>query len=116
MESAGLLEVDQEKNRRIQNHAAKLAAREQSDLRKVLSSAEGRRLVYRLLAYCQVYALTYAGGEHWQTNFNEGKRSVGIELLKQIPPDIELAMKREAANDQLLRTMELKEINDATDE
>lgn len=99
----------EEQNKRIEGLREKLAAREQSDLAKVLSSPEGRRLVWRVMAFAGVYQPSYSAEAHWQTNFNEGKRSVGNLLLKDIPPEVELSMKREAANDKLLRERELEE-------
>ena len=99
-------------NERIERIREKLLAREQSDVRKILSTPEGRRFIWRVMAFAGVYAPSYSGQAHWETNFNEGKRSVGNLLLKDIPPEIELAMKREAANDKLLREQELKENSD----
>src|ERR1700748_1992632 len=99
---------EQQKN--IESLDEKRKQRDRSDLSKILAMREGRRLVWRLLSFAQVYAASYAGEAVWETNFNEGKRSVGNFLLKDIPPETELTMKREAANDQLLRDTELKEV------
>lgn len=93
----------------IEELYTKKRKREQSDLAKIMGQPEGRRLVWRILSEAGVYALSFAGMDHAQTAFNEGKRSVGNLLLKDISPEVELTMKREAANDKLLHEMELKE-------
>lgn len=101
-----------EQNKKIDELRQKKTLRDQSDLGKVLAMPEGRRLVWRILSFAQIYAPSYAAEAHWETNYNEGKRSVGNLLLKDIQPEIELSMKREAANDKLLRETEQKEITD----
>jgi|SRR5665213_3406672 len=101
---------DEEVNQKIEELREKRKARDQSDLAKVLSLREGRRLVWKILSMSGVFALSYAGEAQWETNFNEGKRSVGNLLLKDISPETELAMKREAANDKLLNDVELRSI------
>lgn len=109
-------ETEEEQNRKIEALRDKRRLREQSDLRKVLDMREGRRLIWKILSLSGVFAQSFVtpsldlGGEsHCLTNFNEGKRSVGNLIYKDIPPEVELAMKREAANDKLLQDMELKE-------
>lgn len=105
--------TNEERNQKIEELREKRKAREQSDLLKVLSQKEGRRLVWRILSMAGVFALSYTPQDPDHTIFCEGKRSVGNLLLKDIPPEIELAMKREAANDKLLNEVELKEIANA---
>lgn len=101
---------NEDQQKKIESVRQKKILRDQSDLAKVLSLREGRRLVWKILSMAGVYALSFSGMDHAQTNFKEGMRSVGNLLLKDIPPEIELAMKRESANDKLLQDVELKEI------
>lgn len=101
---------DEETNARIEELRGKRRAREQSDLAKILSQKEGRRLLWRILSMSGVFALSFSGMDHALTDFNEGKRSVGNLLLRDIPPEIELIMKKEASSDKLLQTQELEEI------
>jgi hypothetical protein len=103
---------DDEQTKRIDQAYEKKRLRDQSDLAKVLTMREGRRLVWRILSMAGVFALSYSGEAQWETNFNEGKRSIGNLLLKDIQPEVELAMKREAANDKLLQDTEQKEKSD----
>ena len=101
---------DEEINRKIEDLREKRRAREASDLAKILNMREGRRFIWRILSMAGVFALSYVSEQPHETIFNEGKRSVGNLLLKDIPPETELTMKREAANDKLLAENELKEI------
>lgn len=56
----------------------------QEDLRAVMASAEGRRVVYRLLEQAGVYRLSFAGEAPLLTAFNEGMRSVGLSLAAAV--------------------------------
>lgn len=104
----------EEQNKKFESLREKLLDRDKSDLAQVYSRPEGRRFIWRILSMAGVFTLSYSGEAHWNTNFNEGKRSVGTLLLKDIPPEVELTMKREAANDKLLREMEQREKSNAT--
>lgn len=52
---------------------------ELEDVRFILSSKQGRRFYWNLLASCRVFQLSYTGSA--DTNFNEGMRNVGIKYL-----------------------------------
>lgn len=100
----------EEQNRKIEELREKRKGRDQSDLSKVLSMREGRRVMWRLFCLAGIADELFDPMNNSQTQFNLGKRSVGLAFWKQTPPEIELAMKREAANDKLLQEQELKEI------
>lgn len=71
--------------------------REMGDLRSVLNTAEGRRVLWRILSQAQVFTASYTGDQ--DTFFNEGKRNIGIwmlEELMQAKPEAFLQMQREA--------------------
>ncbi|MBA1159380.1 hypothetical protein [Microvirga mediterraneensis] len=85
-----------------QELAEEIATRERDDLRKVLDSREGRRVLWSLLDAAGVYGLSYTG-EAMSTGFNEGRRSVGITLLQKIEdlaPGSFLTMQREVLEEK----------------
>lgn len=56
--------------------------RQDADMRAVLSTPEGRRFFFRLLdGVCNLHGGTFTGNS--QTFHLEGRRSVGVELLKE---------------------------------
>ena len=62
--------------------ADRIRERELADLRAVLATAEGRRLVWRYLTRCGVFKTSMTGSS--QTFFLEGQRNVGLWLLADI--------------------------------
>ena len=84
--------------------AAEHERRAQEDLRKVMATGEGRRVLYSILASAGVYARAFTG-EALTTAHNEGRREVGISLLERIEaqaPGSYLGMLREAIDEQTL--------------
>ncbi len=69
-----------------------LAQRDRQDLRAVLDTIEGRRVVRRLLQdFAGVLQQSYRGADVHGTSFEEGQRSVGLRLLAevaQLRPDV----------------------------
>lgn len=57
--------------------------KELNDIKKVLSFVEGRRLIWRILSKTGIYRLSFAESERL-TDFNEGKRSLGLFLLDEV--------------------------------
>ncbi len=53
---------------------------ERDDLRKVLSTAEGQRLIYRLFEFSGIYRNAYSGDRH-STDYNCGMQAVGQFLF-----------------------------------
>lgn len=45
---------------------------------------EGREWVYEKLAECHVYATTFVPGDTYMSAYQEGRRSVGLELLADV--------------------------------
>lgn len=85
-------------NRRI---AENLVDRARKDLKAVLDTAPGRRLVWSILASAGVYGRSFTG-DALASAFNEGRREVGIALLEQIEteqPGAYLTMMREALDE-----------------
>jgi len=52
------------------------------DLKEILSSAGGRRFLWKLLEECGVYKISFTGDNY--TIFNEGKRQIGLRLIEDI--------------------------------
>lgn len=90
----------------------KLLERQRSDMRKVLNTAEGRRVVWRIMSDAAPFNTPFAGSGHDSLTFlNIGKKEFALALyaeIKATQPDMLLAMEREAASDKLLREAEFK--------
>lgn len=52
------------------------------DIKFVMSSKQGRRVVWRLLAKAGIYKSSFTGNS--ETFFNEGMRAVGLFLLDEV--------------------------------
>jgi hypothetical protein len=57
--------------------------REINDLQSVLKKPEGRRFVYKMLSECGVFRASFSLNS-MQTAFNEGKRDIGLALLREL--------------------------------
>lgn len=87
-----------------QDLARNKAERDRNDLSKILSLAEGRRLVWSMLSAAGVYGRSFTG-EPLTTAHNEGRREGGIQLLERIEeqaPGSYLVMLREALDEETL--------------
>ena len=60
-----------------------LKRRERNDIEFLLSSPQGRRFLWKLLSGCGIYELSYITDSD-MTAFNEGRRSVGNNILADI--------------------------------
>lgn len=80
---------------------------EKKDLRAVMSTAAGRRFIWRLLENAGVFRSSFVTGAPDATAFNEGARNNGLALLGDIMNDASekyLIMQKEAvSNDQKRR-------------
>jgi hypothetical protein len=70
-------------------------SKELADVKAVMMTEPGRRVVSRLLGWSRLYQTSFAGQSN-QTIFNEGMRNVGLMLLREVD---------EACPDLLLRMM-----------
>lgn len=71
---------------------------EQDDVKKILGTPEGLRFFWRLLEIAGIYRTTFTGNSN--SFFNEGRRSVGLEIkadLMAVDLDNEGRMAREHA-------------------
>jgi hypothetical protein len=82
----------------------KLAADKQhNDIKFILATEQGRRFLWELLSSCGVYRQSADHSGSW-TYFNEGKRSIGLEVLTQITaadPDSYLKMIKESKKEKI---------------
>ena len=77
--------------------------RDRKDLRDVLSTVQGRRFVWKQLEQSGVFRLSIAFGEPQRTDFNEGRRSLGLALMADIhalDPALYVQMATEAHDEQ----------------
>lgn len=57
--------------------------RELADMRFILSTAQGRRVIWRYLEACGVFQISF-NHSGAITSFNEGMRNIGLKLLTDI--------------------------------
>jgi hypothetical protein len=56
--------------------------REDEEMKQILDTYGGRAFMWRLLSSCGVFRTSFTGNA--STYFNEGKRQIGLEVLKEI--------------------------------
>lgn len=75
---------------------------ELSDIKSVMSTENGRRVMYRILVRAGIYKTSYvAGSDPQHTAFNEGGRNIGLwtlSELEQAAPASYLKMMEESRN------------------
>jgi len=57
---------------------------DEEDLRTILKTKWGRRFVWRFMSRCGIFSQSFVPDDPYATAFNEGRRSVGNTLLKQV--------------------------------
>jgi hypothetical protein len=70
-------------NREAQREHEKRRARDIDDLQKTLKTPEGRRLIRRILEEAGIFRASFSQNS-MLTAFNEGKRDVGLWLIRDI--------------------------------
>ena len=71
------------KNKESKQEYSRRKDREIDDLKTVLKKPEGRRFVYKILSECGVFKASFSLNS-MQTAFQEGRRDIGIALLKML--------------------------------
>lgn len=82
--------------------AEALAVRDKEDLRVVMSTPQGRRFLWAVMAKCGILSTTAVESPHF-TYFNEGRRSVGTDIftrIHEVSPDAYIQMVRESQEDK----------------
>lgn len=72
------IQADIDEQTRIRNE------RDIDDLKHVLKSKQGRRVLWRLLERCGTFWISYVPQDAGATAFNEGQRNIGNQLLSEI--------------------------------
>lgn len=54
-----------------------------ADIEKQMETAQGRRIIWRLLEQCKVFATTFSA-EPLVMAFNEGQRNTGLQFLADV--------------------------------
>ena len=78
--------------------AEKVRRRQMDDLRAILGTAEGRRLINRIFERAHIFHTSFTGNSH--TYLNEGERNIGLWLISEC---------EEASLDMLKDAMFLKD-------
>jgi hypothetical protein len=98
--------------KRAEEIRRKLSERQQSDMAKVLSTCEGRRVIWRIMSDALPFNTPYAGvGNDSMTFLNIGKKEFALRFYTEIEanqPEQLRVMRSEAASDRLLREAESK--------
>ena len=68
--------------------------RKQNNLKVVMSTKDGREFMWDLLGQCGLYVPSAHQSGSW-TYYNEGRRSVGLELVKSISAESYIQMMNE---------------------
>ncbi|CCJ88694.1 hypothetical protein ACI1AV_000294 [Cronobacter turicensis] len=80
----------------------RLEERDAADIRAVMGTEAGRRVIWRVLSQGKTFATTFAGDPH-VTAFNEGQRNMALALFQRVMtncPDLYLTMADEAAKQE----------------
>ncbi|WP_333901508.1 hypothetical protein [Enterobacter wuhouensis] len=94
---------DEERKAELEAKQQLLAQRDIEDIQFVMSSEQGRRVVWGLLEKGQVFGACFNVDPHI-TAFNEGQRNLALVLLQRVMahcPDQYLTMAAEAGEDNL---------------
>jgi hypothetical protein len=86
-------------------HPLKSLVAERDDLLAVCGTAEGRRVLWRIISGCGVWERNPAATINLSAQFYEGRRDVGItlmEVLNAVDRSIIPVMMQDAANAELM--------------
>jgi len=71
-----------ERERLIKSHEEDILRRNKSDIKKILSLPEGRRIVWRILGKSKMFHSCFTGNS--TTFYNEGARDLGLSITEWI--------------------------------
>ena len=81
---AGITDVGDEVAVKKRRKSVRLATETKTEhTKQVLATKAGRHVLWEVLTLCGIYRTSYDGNET-RTIYNEGRRSVGLELLAEI--------------------------------
>lgn len=96
-----MTDYDDDQRAIIDAEAKERQQREDNDIKFVMSSEQGRRVVWDLLGRGKVFASTFTADAQ-VTAFNEGQRNLALSLFSKVMavcPDLYLTMAAEAAKE-----------------
>jgi hypothetical protein len=105
------MDVITDKKKKAEAAIKKRRERDLGDIRKILGIPEGRRFVWRVLDEAKIFAGSFTGTS--QTFFNEGRRDIGLFILKDVmeaKPDAFLRMFQEHNSEAKSQTEEDKNV------
>ena len=82
-ETSHLTDEEKELAKRVEEER-KRKTKERVDMLQVLRAVEARRILYRILELCGPYQPSFDPNSARVTDYNEGRRSIGIEVLRMI--------------------------------
>ena len=82
-ETSHLTDEEKELAKRVEEER-KCKTKERVDMLQVLRVVEARRILYRILELCGPYQPSFDPNSARVTDYNEGRRSIGIEVLRMI--------------------------------
>jgi len=82
-ETSHLTDEEKELAKRVEDER-KRKTKERVDMLQVLRAVEARRILYRILELCGPYQPSFDPNSARVTDYNEGRRSIGIEVLRMI--------------------------------
>lgn len=88
----------EELRKKFNERQKKSRDKELDDLREVLKTPEGRRLLWRLLSVCGIFRISHVPKDSLGTAMNEGSRRIGLMILLDImagKPEAFTQMQRE---------------------
>ncbi len=74
---------DSQQIKRATRDEKELRRREREDIKFLLSDGRSRRFLWKQLCKCGIYKTSFGEGND-TTNYYEGQRSIGLELLSEI--------------------------------
>lgn len=101
-ETSHLSDEEKELAKRMEDER-KRRAKDRSDMIQALRMVEARRILYRILEKCGPYQPSFDPNNARMTDYNEGRRSIGIEVLLMInsaDPQAYVQMCNEHASDE----------------
>lgn len=90
--------ADETQVKQTEQKGKRLRERELDDVRRILETDYGRRFMWRYLGLAGIGRISFTGNRN-STDFNEGQRSIGLNLqadIDQAHPEAYFQMRQEA--------------------
>lgn len=94
--------ADKSQIKEQENRVRRKDERDLEDMRFILATTQGRRVIWRYLETCGVFKSSANNSGSW-TYFYEGQRNIGLMLLADVEnasPEAYLQMKKEAKEEK----------------